>query len=124
MKTTNLTILSPFLTVIPSYTFTIFLLPYKDLLYFFKIDHVKAYYQIPVHPGNIPQTTITTPFGLFEFTRMPFGLRNTAQTFQRFIDQVLQELKFTYAYIDDVLIASQSPEEHLQCLQTVFHQFQ
>ena len=43
---------------------------------------------------------------------MPFGLRNPAQTFQRFIDQVLRGLPFTYAYIDDVLIASTNAEEH------------
>ena len=48
---------------------------------------------------------------------MPFGLRNAAQTFQRFIDQVLQGLPFCYAYIDDLLIA---PEEHQQHLRQVF----
>ena len=43
---------------------------------------------------------------------MPFGLRNAAQTFQRFMDEVLRGLTFCYAYIDDVLIASRTPEEH------------
>jgi hypothetical protein len=43
---------------------------------------------------------------------MPFGLRNAAQTFQRFMDQVLRGLTFCYAYIDDILIASTSREEH------------
>ena len=43
---------------------------------------------------------------------MPSGLHNAAQTLQRFIDEVLRGLHFTYAYIDDVLIASGSPEEH------------
>ena len=50
---------------------------------------------------------------------MPFGLRNAAQTFQRFIDQVLQGLPFSYAYIDDVLIASPTPEEHKKHLRMV-----
>ena len=45
---------------------------------------------------------------------MPFGLRNTEQMFQRFIDQVVQAFHFTHAYMDDVLIASSSPEEHLE----------
>ena len=55
---------------------------------------------------------------------MYFGLRNAAKTFQRFIDQVLQGLHFTYVYIDDALIASYFHEEHLQNLRTVFHLFQ
>ena len=54
---------------------------------------------------------------------MPFGLKNAAQSFQRFIDEVLRGLHFTYAYIDDVLIASSNPEEHFQHLQAVFERF-
>ena len=51
---------------------------------------------------------------------MPFGLRNTAQTFQRFIDEFLRDLHFCYACIDDVLIVSSTPEEHKQHLKLVF----
>ena len=51
---------------------------------------------------------------------MPFGLKNAAQTFQRFMDQVLRGLDFCYVYINDLLIASHSTEQHNEHLRLVF----
>ena len=73
-----------------------------------------------MEPADIHKTAVATPFGLLKFLKTPFGVCNAAQTFQRFIDQVLHGLPFTYAYIDDLLIASSSANEHKQHLHAVF----
>ena len=86
---------------------------------FSKIDLKDAFLQIPVHPYDVPKTTITTPFGTFQYHYMPFGLSGASQSFQRFIDMAIRNITIhlpngeekyicVFAYIDDILLLSSS----------------
>ena len=59
---------------------------------FSQLDPQKGYYKIPMAAEDIPKTAIVTPFRMFEFLRLPFGLRNAWNTFQRMMDQILGNL--------------------------------
>ena len=88
--------------------------------YLTTLDLTKGYWQVPVAKRDRPKTAFTTPFGLFQFLRMPFGLKGAPATFQRMIDHLLQGLgEFTGAYLDDVVVFSVTWEEHMQHVEAV-----
>ena len=87
---------------------------------FSKIDLLKGYHQIPVADDDVPKTAVITPFGLYVFPRCPFGLKNAGQDFQRLMDEILGDIPRVFVYIDDILVASENLEQHIQDLDLVF----
>ena len=85
------------------------------------LDLAKGYWQIPLSEDAREKSAFTTPFGLYEFLVMPFGLHSAPATFQRTMNQVLCGCEsFAGAYLDDVVIYSKSWEEHVDHLKEIF----
>jgi hypothetical protein len=85
------------------------------------MDCTSGFWQIETHPNDKHKSAFLTHDGLFEFNVMPMGLKNSPATFQRMMDTVLSGLqwRFALAYMDDVLVYSETPEEHFQHLTQV-----
>ena len=89
------------------------------------LDLASGYWQIPLAPGSREKTAFATPFGLFVFEVMPFGLHNAPAIFQRMMDHVLRDCQdFARAYINNIAVFSHSWEEYLSHLQQFFNRLQ
>ena len=83
---------------------------------FSKIDLARGYHQIHMAKEDISNTAIITSFCLWEFLRMPFSLKNAAQTFQRLMDSILRDVPCAFVYVDDILVSSTTRAEHAEHL--------
>ena len=91
--------------------------------WFSTLDMVSGYWQVEVGEQDREKTAFCTPYGLYEFNVMPFGLCNGPATFQRLMDLVLAGLQMTHClvYIDDVIVVGRSFDEHLCNIRDVFN---
>ena len=90
---------------------------------FTSIDLKAGYWEVEMDPKSIPLTAFTVgPLGFYECVKMPFGLTNAPATFQRLMETCLGDLHLNWCiiYLDDVVIFSRTPEEHLEQLDAVF----
>jgi hypothetical protein len=93
---------------------------------FSKINLRSGYHQLKIRPSNVPKTTFTNNYGLYEFTVMSFGLTNALALFMYLMNSVFMDYldKFVVVFIDDILIYSQSEEEHVYHLIKVLQRLQ
>ncbi|RXN16347.1 Transposon Ty3-I Gag-Pol poly [Labeo rohita] len=90
--------------------------------FFSTLDLTAGYFQVAVSESDREKTAVTTPFGLFEWTRMPFGLCNAPATFQRLMGVALGDLAFDVllVYLDDIIVFSVDFKSHCERLELVF----
>ena len=88
--------------------------------YFSTLALRAGYHHIGLTTDSIPKTAFTLPFGKYEYVKVPFGLAQAPAYFQELMTGVLKDLPFAIAYLDDIIIYSPTPEEHLEHIRTVF----
>ncbi|XP_076740530.1 uncharacterized protein LOC143418699 [Maylandia zebra] len=94
--------------------------------WFSTMDLASGYNQVPVTEEDRPKTAFCTPFGLFEWNRMPFGLCNAPSTFQRLMQRLFgdQQCQSLLLYLDDIVIFSSTVSQHLERLDVVLGRLQ
>ena len=88
------------------------------------LDLRAGYHHIPLDCSSIPKTAFISPFGKYEYIKVPFGLAQAPPYFQELMTGILKDFHFAIAYLDDIIIFSKTPEEHLSHIKRVFGKLQ
>ena len=88
--------------------------------YFTTLDLRAGYHHIPLDKPSIPKTAFNLPFSKFEYMKVPFGLAHAPAYFQELMTGILKDFNFTIAYLDNIIIFSKTPQEHLLHIRMVF----
>ena len=91
---------------------------------FSTLDLLAGYHHIPLDKYSIPKTTFNSPFGKYEYVKVPFGLAQAPAYFQELMTGILKDFDFAIAYLDDIIIFSTTAEEHLSHIKQVFEKLQ
>ena len=85
------------------------------------MDLNSAYHQIPLKEESRKYTAFATDWNLYEYCRVPFGIAVGAQLLTRLLDKIFSDIKFRYLYhyLDDLVVYSETFEEHVQHLREV-----
>ena len=92
----------------------------KGATYFTTLDLQAGYHHIPLDKLSIPKTAFNSPFGKYEYVKVPFGLAQAPAYFQELMTGILKDFNFAIAYLDDIIIFSKTPQEHLSHIRKVF----
>ena len=90
--------------------------------YFSTLDLRAGYHHIPLDKSSIQNTAFNSPFGKYEYIKVPFRLAQAPAYFQEFMTRILKDFNFAIAYLDDIIIFSKTAEEHLSHIRKVFEQ--
>ena len=89
--------------------------------FFTTLDLRSGYHHIALDKKSIKKTAFCTPFGKYEYLKVPFGLAKAPSYFQKLMNKVLNGLKFAFAYLDGIIIFSNTAEEHLKHIQIIIN---
>ena len=108
----------------PMPTMTELLSKFKNKKYLTSIDLKSGYWNIEVAEEDREKLAFITPWGLYEWNRMPFGIKTAPMVFQKAMYKIFEGLDFVLVYLDDIVILSDNEKQHLKHIREVLHRLQ